>query len=127
MNPALRIFNEALANGLTSNQANLLVAQAKHETGEFTSPVFLAYNNCFGMRPAQERNAEQLNYRSTDSYAHYQNIEQSVRDLLYWFDAKNFTWYDTPELYCAELKRHDYFTDTLENYSQDVSKFFYNG
>jgi hypothetical protein len=78
------------------------------------------------MTPADSRNADQLNYRSSDKYAHYTDLEQSVRDLLLWFNAKDFTWYDTPDLYCAELKRHGYFTDTLENYSNDVSNFYYN-
>jgi hypothetical protein len=127
MNPSQRITAKASSLGFSDNQCQLILAQAKHETGYFTSTEFLAYQNCFGMRPAQSRDADQLNYKSKDSYAHYESIEQSVNDLSLWFNAVGFTWFDTPEMYAAELKRHSYYTDTVENYSNDLSNFYYNG
>ena len=126
LNPSQRIINQANLLGFDDNQSKLILAQSKHETGNFTSPLFIINCNCFGMRPAQERQAEQLNYKSNDAYAKYDSIEQSVRDLALWMQAVNFIWYDTPEAYCAELQKHGYFTDSLENYTNNV-KYYYNG
>jgi flagellum-specific peptidoglycan hydrolase FlgJ len=125
MNPSQRILQKANELGFSDNQAKLILAQAKHETGNFLSPLFVAWQNCFGMRPAQTRQADQKNYKSKDAYAHYDSIEQSVNDLALWFDAVGFVWYETPNMYASELKRHNYYEDTVENYSNDLSLYYY--
>ena len=44
------IFYAAKQTGLTDDQARIIVAQAQHETLNFTSGVFIDDNNCFGLK-----------------------------------------------------------------------------
>lgn len=69
----------------------ILLAQARHETGNFTSNIFRNNKNLFGMKKAHQRqtvcSGEEFGHAKYDSY------EQSVIDMLLWQSsyAKNLT------------------------------------
>lgn len=72
--------------GYAQISTNTIFAQAAHETGNFTSPIFKENNNLFGMRQAKVRK----NYATGTARGHatFKNLFDSVRD--YFERQKNF-------------------------------------
>lgn len=97
-------------------------AQARHETGNFTSDLFLRSNNLFGMRNASIRN--QLGEQGTNGYRHYKNPNESIMDLLMYFDYVGFpTEVTGVDHYVRELKDRKYFEDSYSNYLKGLKAF----
>jgi flagellum-specific peptidoglycan hydrolase FlgJ len=115
--------------GFSAKQSSYLVAQAAHETGNFTSPVFLANNNFFGMRhPSQRRT---LSTGSNLGHAKYKQLQDSVNDFRMYWDCFGYPseFRSIPE-YVDHLKAKGYFTDSRDNYLRGVTHFYklyYNG
>lgn len=59
---------------------HLTLAQAKHESGHFTSKICKDNHNLFGMRKAEIRPTTAIGIKNR--YAAYQNWEQSVDDFI---------------------------------------------
>jgi flagellum-specific peptidoglycan hydrolase FlgJ len=99
-----------------------VIAQAKTETGDFTSRFYRDLHNMFGMKSAVKR--KQLGKASTlfeadggTAMRHYSNDIQSLRDLFLYFDYVSFpTYVESAERYVTELKNRKYFSTTYENY-----------
>lgn len=99
-----------------------IVAQAKAETGDFTSRFYREFHNMFGMKSAVKR--RQLGKESGDfeadggtSIRKYATDVQSLRDLFLYFDYVKFPRYvSSPEQYVSELKKRGYFSTTYEQY-----------
>lgn len=107
-------FDETLARFVT--------AQAMHETGVFTSPLYLQNNNAFGMKEPLKRPSTDLNY-DEKGYAEYENVEESIIDLSEWMTFVQFDQnVDTIQKYAQELKAHDYYTDTYSKYLGALKK-----
>lgn len=66
--------------GYTNVSTRALYAQAWHETGGFTSPVFLQNNNLFGMRLPKKR--ETYATGSNLNHATFKNHYDSIRDYF---------------------------------------------
>jgi len=139
MDYAQRIFVQARAGtpnnpGFSDALASLLVAQARHETGDFKSNFFRNNNNAFGYA-----------YYSGSLYqtgaggiadngqpiAHYATIEDSTKEIIDWiwrrYRAGQFpepSTIETPEQYAKALKAAKYYGDTLENYLRGLRAFF---
>lgn len=112
-----RIYDEAIKAGFTNECARLVVAQARHETGNYTSPVFRLYKNCFGMRPAVVRETTRLKETSPTNYAIYASIEDSVKDIGLWFTARNVAkTFTQVYAYATALKNKGYFEAELNEY-----------
>lgn len=106
-------------------------AQAKLETGNFTSKVYLKDNNMFGMKlpvkrptvatkglpsPGSEANGGAPNY-----YAHYLSDADSLRDLFLWMDYVNFpTTVKDSNQYAVELKNRSYYGADLVSYQKNL-------
>lgn len=106
-----------------STVAKLIYAQAKHETGNFTSNVFKQANNLFGMKPSS-RGLHQGIY---GAYAKYDNWEKSVIDMIAYLRARGGhenVQFMTPTEYAEWLKSKNYYEDTVANYSKGLN-FFY--
>lgn len=121
--------------GLPPTLAALVVAQAKHETGNFSSPIFLNQNNAFG-----------YSYFSGSPYqigsgvvadnglktAKYANVADSTREIVDWIGRRSrdgrfpadLSTIQTPADYAALLKQNGYFTDSLSNYANGLARFF---
>lgn len=140
MDPAQRIYNQARAGtpynpqGVSDALASLMVAQARHETADFTSRFFLQYNNAFGYSyyagSLYQDGAGSL-ADNGQPIAAYPSIEDSTREMVDWIwrryrnkqfpDPRTIT---TPEAYAAALKNAGYYGDTLSNYLAGLKRFF---
>lgn len=121
--------------GLPPALAALVVAQAKHETGNFTSNFFKRYNNAFGYSyyPASPYQIGAGTVADNGlKIAAYAAVQDSVKELIDWLyrrvnDGK-FPALDTittPEKYAGLLKSAGYYGDTLQNYTAGLKRFFF--
>ena len=119
------VYNTAIADGMPRPLALLILAQARHESGDFTSSVFLDCNNAFG-----------YNYVSSscpghDTYQNYNSLADSVHDLTGWiwrrYNEGNFpdlSTITTPGYYAQLLQQNDYYTDTVSNYTNGLLRWY---
>jgi flagellum-specific peptidoglycan hydrolase FlgJ len=104
-----------------------IVAQAKHETNDFNSKVYLTDNNMFGIKwinsPSQKA-TKGLFSPEGNNYAHFANDTDSLADLLRIFEVKKMplSVVDANE-YAMRLQERGYFTDGLENYQRALNKW----
>jgi hypothetical protein len=121
-----KIYNQAISDGMPPVLATLIVAQARHETGGYTSNVFKTCNNCFGYKWVGQSSAAGPCTSSPEGneYAKYNTIEQSTHELTQWirrrqtegkFPADLHT-INTPDQYGDLLKTAGYFGDSLTAY-----------
>lgn len=136
---AVRIYNEARKGspynpGVSVDLANLIVAQARHETGDFTSNLFKKYNNAFGYAYYSGSNYQTGKGTNADNgqpIAAYGSIEASVNELVDWLyrrmregKVQDLSTIHTPAQYAQALKSAGYYGDTLQNYYNGLLSFF---
>lgn len=122
-----RIYLAARAAGFPKKAAELVVCQARHETGNYLSHVFKNNNNAFGMRPAQAREttrlAEPPDGKTENGYAYYASIEDSVKDLALWFSARRVSKdIRSVEDYATALKAKGYYEAGLSEYMSGMHR-----
>ena len=138
-----RIFFQATAGtaknpkGLPPVLASLLVAQAAHETGNFTSNLFRSFNNAFGYMyvpgALYQVGAGSL-ADNGQPIAKYNSIEDSTKEVIDWIYRrvadgkfpKDLTTITNPNQYAELLKNAGYYGDTVSNYAAGLRKFFAN-
>jgi|SRR5277367_2883556 len=103
--------------GLGDEISKIITAQSGHETNGWTSNIYETLNNCFG-----------YGYSGGGAYYGYNNIEDSVSDLVNWLsnhvsDFQNIT---DPDVYAQALKDNNYYTDTETNYAAGIARWFNN-
>ena len=118
-----RMLN-VLGDAMSPVLAEMVFAQAAHETGNFTSPLYFSNNNCFGMKMPKIRpttaNKEQF------GYAHYNTLEDSVKDYILWQKFVAFPQgLQTIDQFVTGLYTKSYFEAPLKEYLAGV-KHFYN-
>lgn len=96
-------------------------AQARHETGNYSSNLAKTANNLFGMKRPVSRPFFGVG-QTPNGYAVYRDYSQSVQDLLQWMDSTGFpgSVKDSAE-YVAELKKRKYFEDSISTYLKGVN------
>lgn len=103
-----------------------IIAQAKLESGNFTSKVFKTDNNYFGMklpvkRPTVAAGPGLLSPEG-NHYAHYDSESDSVTDLLLWMEYTKFpVSVDSAETYTRELKSRNYFGSSETSYLKNIN------
>lgn len=129
------IFDTAVADGMPKYLASLLVAQAKHETGNYTSKFFISYHNCFGyskvMGGVWQLSIQTPNADNAKPIAAYDSIENSVHEITHWIKRRqkekhfpsDLNAIKTPDRYVILLKQSGYFEDTIENYLAGVKHY----
>lgn len=75
------LYNKIKNSGIL--YVDVVFAQAKLESGNFTSNVFVCDNNLFGMKQPKLRNTLSLG-ESEHGYASYMNWKMSVEDYRLW-------------------------------------------
>ena len=110
----------------------LIVAQAKHETGNFSSNIFREANNAFGMGvPAFRKSLRNGSFtnKKGEVFSKYETVFDSAKDLLLWFDSQKFpvvnpsgNTLDVFE-YAAALRNRRYYTDSFENYVNGLRRW----
>jgi uncharacterized FlgJ-related protein len=100
------------------NKPHIVLAQAKLETQNFTSPIFRHNNNLFGMKKAQSRPTTNLGIKR--GHAYYKNWESSVEDYAYYQAYFGFSKVNSDEAYYNLLNQRGYAQDP--NYILKVKK-----
>lgn len=129
-----KILNTAIADGMPVLLANYIVAQSKHETGNYTSNFFKFYNNAFGYSYAAGSKWQTGGGTLADNgspIAKYKSVEDSVHELTDWIKRrqnegkfpKNLNSINTPDKYVILLKQSGYYGDTITNYLKGVLSF----
>lgn len=117
-----RIVNTLVENGVNPITATFVFAQAAHETGNFTSPLFFSNNNCFGMKPPKTyvvAIGEQF------GYANYKSIEDSAKAMAIYLQAHNLAGgLSTLDQYVNNLHNQNYFEADLQEYVNGVRHFY---
>jgi len=105
-----------------------IVAQAKHETNNFTSNVYLKDHNMFGMKWINGARGQiaTKGLKSPDGpddyYAHFESDSAGVIDLLKLFEAKKFpVSVEDGNEFASELKKRGYFGAPLEAYQNRIN------
>lgn len=107
--------------------AAIIVAQAKHESANFTSAVYKANNNPFGMKvPSIRKFLGSVGTKAPDGgyYARYDSDTTAFKDFLIWLTARRFPVdLGSVEAYATALKAKGYFGDTVENYIRGIKRW----
>jgi hypothetical protein len=131
-----RIYNTATADGMPRYLALLLVAQSKHETGNYTHRFFTIGHNGFGYSyyPASRWQLSTGGPKADNGIpiAQYRSIEDSVHEITDWIkrrqrDGKfpaDLNTITSAEQYGTLLKAANYFGAPLQLYINGIKHFF---
>ena len=127
MKPSASEARRTIIKGLQGtpwvNLTPYIIAQAEHETGGFTSPIFEENNNMFGMKEPSIRKTTAKG--TSRGHAVFDNLEDSIADLVLYFEHFNYPFHFVNlSAYVNYLKERGYFEDTIENYYNGTSKWF---
>lgn len=87
----------------------VLYAQARKETGNFTSRIYRDSHNLFGMKPSKVR--QQFHNGERYGHADYMSIEDSMTDRLHWDKYFNVEWQGNPLPYMNIVQSKGYAED----------------
>ncbi len=124
--------------GLPAALASLVLAQAKHETGNFSSDAFVLGNNAFGYSyvPGGYWQLTTPNPASEGSrqMAAYGSLEDSVGEIIDWLYRRQsegvfpaLTTVTTPEQYATLLRSAGYYTAPLSEYVAGLQRWWQSG
>ncbi len=103
--------------------SNIITCQAAHETANFTSHIFKANNNLFGMRCPKIRITHAVG--ESQGYAIYAGYEDSILDLLDWLHFHRLVRpYSSIDEYVKAIHEKHYFEDKPENYIAGMKHFY---
>ncbi len=115
-------FDYALRGSSYFPMKRFIIAQSKVETANYTSPLYKRNSNLFGMKNAIFR--RQLGDRvEGDDYRKYADGEESVFDLILYFDYTVFPIVLDSTSYVMELKRRGYFTSDENDYLKALNSW----
>ncbi|MFN7465299.1 MAG: glucosaminidase domain-containing protein [Pseudanabaena sp.] len=112
---------------LDTNIVKLLVAQAKHESGNFKNKL-TKYNNVFArhyskfdtlaLGPGAEAEGH-------NNFAKYKSIEDATISQYLYLKRKKYSFkWETPYQYAVELKSKKYYTASIKDYSTSLTKYY---
>lgn len=103
------VMQKVLSKHMEPEMVRLVIAQAKHESADFSSMVFLKTNNPFGMGHPRQRKTTSLG-RSPSGYARYKDLQSATLDYVYYLEAFHYplNMNDSGE-YVRMLKSKHYF------------------
>lgn len=98
--------------------SHIVLAQAKLESNNFKSDLFVKYNNFCGLRVAGQRYCFANNNYDYGAFSKYNNIEDCVKDIRSW-QIQNALFLTTDDQY-FELLEKVYCTD--KNYVKQLKQ-----
>lgn len=112
-----------VAQGFLPDTAKMITAQAAHESGNFTSPIFIHNNNPFGMKLPEIRMTTAIG--EYKGHAVYSDLDSAAKDYWLYYTAQKFPYYwkDTDSFVTA-LKLHNYFEADTDAYKTAVKNFY---
>jgi hypothetical protein len=127
------IIATALNKGFNNTLAELLVAQAKLESANFTNNAFLKSNNAFGYKfyanSPYQTGKQIVRSSESDYYADYKSLADSTAEVLAWlqrreregkFKIKDLT---TALKYATALKIGNYYGANVEQYTKGLEMY----
>lgn len=119
-----QILDILTSGGVSKREALYWVAVSMVETTDFTDPIFVLGNNCFGMKVARNRETTRsgtiTSQTETDpdkTFSSYLSVADSVRDLMLYMDATNYpTDFPTLDQFIFFMKGKGYFTMDTAKY-----------
>lgn len=119
-----RILKTLENAGISPIIASFAFAQFAHETGNFSSPVYIANKNLCGMRMPKKRKTVATGEKL--GYAKYDTVEDSATDWSLWYKYVNLPNAPiTIEAFVSGLKSKAYFEDDYDRYLSGV-KYWYS-
>jgi uncharacterized FlgJ-related protein len=97
----LNVYKQLIRIGIA--YPDVVLAQAKIETGNFTSRIFIENNNMFGMKLPERRRTTAIG--ENRNHAEYTDWIQSIKDYKIWQD-KMIHRAPTKRSYLSYLKRN---------------------
>ena len=126
------IYTAARGAGVPDQVARIIAAQARHETGNYTSRVFKNDNNAFGYKFVGQRNAVPGTAAPASEgsapYARYKSVQDSTIEMVNWLKRRQregklkIVDLNTPEKYAAALKASGYYGAPQSLYATAVAK-----
>ena len=116
----VNVFEMLKKVGFSAIQAMFVTAQAAHETANFTSPVFLASNNCFGFKYI----GHALEVGEYNGYGKYDSVADCVTRYRDYY--KKRSWPDpfsNVQQFVSSLKAAKYFEAPYDEYLRGVNHF----
>jgi len=118
------VYSLLIKNGFDSEQAKLIVAQAAHETNNFSSRIFRENNNLFGMKLAVIRPT--LATGQNRGHATFKSVSDSINDFMLYHKARALApSFSSVTSYIDTLHKKNYFEADKEQYLNGV-KLYYN-
>jgi uncharacterized FlgJ-related protein len=126
------IYETALSDGMPDPLAVFIVAQARHETGNYTSSFFTTGKNAFGYSYVAgakwQMSTPGTNADNGLPVAQYSTVQNSVHELTDWIKRRqaqgkfpaNLGTITTPQQYAQLLKNAGYYGDTVTNYTNGL-------
>ena len=115
----LRVLRE---QGVGETLSHIILAQAKHESANFTSVIFEENWNPFGMKQARVR--ETTCVGTSRGHGVYLSLSDAVIDYVLYMKARNIPLEGkSVKSYVMILKSKGYFEDGYENYVRGVEYF----
>ena len=116
-----RIMNILVAHGVAYEAARIILAQAKLESGHFSSDIFLENNNPFGMKQAKSRETTAVGTHR--GHAVYPTLEHAVKDYILWMQCAGISTQETcPVKYVELLNMKKYFEDSSLRYIRGIQR-----
>lgn len=128
-NPTRIIIDELTEAGYSERMARMWVAVSRHETGDFTSPLFRNANNMFGMMQPKIRATTSIGtYRASEGdFARFRNLSDSAKDLVLYLRARQYPRdFETVDKLVEFMKSKGYFQDNIDRYKNGVKRFYVN-
>lgn len=117
------ILRILLEEGLSLGMAEIVVAQARHESGNFTSPIFEENWNPFGMKRPRLRKTTAIG--SNRGHAVYPSLSDAVLDYVFYLRARQIPFdIESVSEFVIVIKNKGYFEDSYRNYVRGVRGFF---
>lgn len=116
--------------------ADLIVAQTKHETGNYTSNAFTQLNNAIGYAfyPQSDWQLKDPGFIADNSepLARYATVANSIHELTHWIRRRQYegsfpddlNQITTAEQYATLLKSDGYYGDSITNYVNGIVRYF---
>jgi hypothetical protein len=126
------IYSTAINDGMPPALATLIVSQARHETGGYTSRAFTELKNCFGYSYVSgakwQLSTPGFIADNGQALARYASITNSTHELTDWIKRRqregvfpaNLATIVTPDQYAQLLKNSGYYGDTVANYTRGL-------
>lgn len=123
-NPEDVILTTLRQHGISEELSLIILAQAKHETGNFASDIFWENNNAFGLKQPRKRPTTCIG--TNRGHGVYKSLHDNVVDYVLWMDMAGLPYHEENVFkYVSMLKKKRYFEDDLHRYYRGV-KYFRN-